>query len=149
MPGTSRAMNPIKTFKPTVGAHVHDVLNNVWMTLTAEDVADMERSIRDYGRKSGLENWDGYVLDAWLPPEATPPATIRTPGPGEGRSQLAAIRLAVKANATSDFMLPQEQVEAIISEARAEGVAEAIELVRQADLPPEAQDRLVMRLRQL
>jgi hypothetical protein len=37
-------MNPIRTFKPTVGAHVHDTLNNMWMTLTAEDVADMERS---------------------------------------------------------------------------------------------------------
>jgi hypothetical protein len=142
-------MNPIKTFEPMVGAHVHDVLNNMWITLSTDDVADMERSIRAYGREGGLENWDGYILDGWLPPEATPPATIRTPGPGENRSQLAAIRLAFDANALGDFMLSQEQMESIIAEARAEAVAEAIELVKDAELPSEACDRLVTRLRQL
>jgi hypothetical protein len=47
-------MNPIKTFQPTVGAHVHDTLNNVWITLEAEHVVDMERGIHNYGRERAI-----------------------------------------------------------------------------------------------
>jgi hypothetical protein len=141
------SMNPIRTFRPTVGAHVHDALNNVWMTLTADDVAEMERDTRKYGRERGIENWDGFVLDGWLPPEATPPPTIRTPGPGA--SQLAAIRVALSSGAMSDYMIGPEQLEAIIAEARGEGVAEAIALVEAADLPSGAREALLTRLRQL
>jgi len=39
-------MNPISTFEPTIGAHVHDTLNNLWITLTATDVEEMERDLR-------------------------------------------------------------------------------------------------------
>jgi hypothetical protein len=28
-------MNPISTFEPMIGAHVHDTLDNLWITLTA------------------------------------------------------------------------------------------------------------------
>jgi hypothetical protein len=140
-------MNPISTFEPMVGAHVHDSLNNMWITLTTHDVAAMQRRVRKYGREDGIENWDGLILDGWLPPEETPPPTIRTPGPGA--SQLDAIRLALTAGAMSEYMISPEQLEAIIAEARAEAVAEAIGLVEAADLPPDALDRLVARLRQL
>jgi hypothetical protein len=142
-------VNPISSFEPVVGAHVHDSLNNVWITLTAEHVAEMERELRKHGRRDlAIENWDGFMLDGWLPPEATPPETIRTPGPG-ANSQLDAIRVALRANAMSDYMLMAEQVEAIIAEARSEGIAEAMALVEQADLPADARDRLVASLRQL
>jgi hypothetical protein len=141
-------MNPISTFEPTAGAHVHDALNNVWMTLTGEDVAEMQRELREHGRRDwAIENWDGFVLDGWLPPEATPPATVRTPGPGA--SQLEAIRIALRADALSEYMLHAEQLEAIIAEARAEGIADAVALVEKADLPLEARDRLIARMRQL
>jgi hypothetical protein len=66
-----------------------------------------------------------------LPPEVTPPATIRTPGPGEIRSQLQAVRVALNANALEDFSLHREQLEALISEARAEGIADAIKLLEE------------------
>ena len=139
-------MNPIKSFQPTVGAHVHDALNNVWITLKAEHVADMERGIRQYGRESGIENWDGFILDGWLPPEATPPETIRTPGPG-ANSQLDAIRVALRAHAMSDYMLMPEQVEAIMSEARAEAVEGVIELAKETVASADARDRFVAQLR--
>ena len=142
-------MNPISTFEPTVGAHVHDVLNNIWMTLTADDVDEMQRELREHGRRHwAIENWDGFVLDAWLPPEATPPATIPTPTPDWSRIQ--AVRLALKTNAIEDFSLRRDEIEAIISEARAEGIAEATKLVEAADgLSEEDRERLIVRLRQL
>jgi hypothetical protein len=144
-------MNPISTFEPTIGAHVHDTLNNLWITLTATDVEEMERDLRKQGRRDwAIENWDGFILDGWLPPEATPPATIRTPGPGKIGSQLQAVRLALNTNALEDFSLHREQVKAVISEARREAVAEALELVKAAEgLSEEARDRLLTRLRQL
>jgi hypothetical protein len=46
-------MNPISTFEPTVGAHVHDVLNNIWMTLTADDVDEMQRELRELVGETG------------------------------------------------------------------------------------------------
>jgi hypothetical protein len=134
------AVNPISTFEPTVGAHVHDTLSNIWMTLTADDVEEMQRE--------RIENWDGFVLDAWLPPEATPPATIPTPGPD--RSRIQAVRLALKANAIEDFSLHRDELEAILSEARAEGIAEATKLVDEAEgIPEKERERLIIRLRQL
>ena len=145
----TRAMNPISTFEPTVGAHVHDTLNNIWMTLTADDVDEMQRELREHGRRDwAIENWDGFILDAWLPPEATPPATIPTPGPDGSRIQ--AVRLALKANAIEDFSLHRDEIEAIISEARAEGIAEATKLVDEAEgIPEKERERLIVRLRQL
>ena len=141
-------MNPISTFEPIVGAHVHDVLNNIWMTLTAEDLADMKAAAATQGREDGIENWDGFILNAWLPTEATPPATIPTPGPDGSRLQ--AVRLALNANAIGDFSLHRDELEAIISEARAEGIAEAAKLVDAADgLAEKDRERLIIRLRQL
>jgi hypothetical protein len=142
-------MNPISTFVPTVGAHVHDTLNNMWITLTAEDVEDMESELREHGRRErAFENWDGFILDGWLPPEVTPPPTVRTPGPGD--SQLQTVRIALNSNAIEHFSLHREQVEAMISEARAEGISEAVRLVEQAEaLPESARDWLLVRLRQL
>jgi hypothetical protein len=141
-------VSPISTFEPTVGAHVHDVLNNIWMTLTAEDVADMKKWAARRGREDGIENWDGFVLDAWLPPEAIPPATIPTPGPDGSRIQ--AVRLALNANAIEDFSIHRDDIEAIVSEARAEGIADAIKLVEAADgLQEKERERLIVRLRQL
>src|SRR5215203_4346586 len=97
---------------------------------------------------SMIGEWDGFVLDAWLPPEATPPATIPTPGPDGSR--LLAVRLAMKANAIEDFSLHRDEIEAIISEARAEGIAEATKLVEAADgLSEKERERLIVRLRQL
>jgi hypothetical protein len=143
------AVNPISTFEPTVGAHVHDTLNNIWMTLTADDVDEMQRELREHGRRDwAIENWDGFILDAWLPPEETPPATIPTPGPDGSRIQ--AVRLALKADAIDDFSLHRDEIEAIISEARAEGIAEATKLVEAADgLSEKDRERLIVRLRQL
>src|SRR5829696_1200815 len=138
-------MNPISTFEPIVGAHVHDVLNNIWMTLTAEDLADMKAAAATHGREDGIENWDGFILNAWLPTEATPPATIPTPGPDGSRLQ--AVRLALNANAIGDFSLHRDELEAIISEARAEGIAEAAKLVDAADgLAEKDRERLIIRL---
>ena len=71
--------------------------NNISMTLTAEDVADMKESVATHGREDGILNWDGFILDSWLPPEANPPATIPTPGPDGSRLQ--AVRLALNSNA--------------------------------------------------
>jgi hypothetical protein len=143
------AVNPISTFEPTVGAHVHDTLNNIWMTLTADDVDEMQRELREHGRRDwAIENWDGFILDAWLPPEATPPATIPTPGPDGSRIQ--AVRLALKANAIEDFSLHRDEIEAIIAEARAEGIAEATKLVETAEgIPEKDRERLIVRLQQL
>jgi hypothetical protein len=100
------------------------------------------------GREDGIENWDGFVLDAWLPPEAIPPATIPTPGPDGSRIQ--AVRLALNANAIEDFSIHRDDIEAIVSEARAEGIADAIKLVEAADgLQEKERERLIVRLRQL
>jgi Tfp pilus assembly protein PilW len=71
---------------------------------------------------------------------------MRTPGPG-ANSQLDAIRTALRANAMSDYMLMPEQVEAIMSEARAEGVEGVIELVKETVASADARDRLVAQLR--
>jgi hypothetical protein len=112
------AVNPISTFEPTVGAHVHDTLSNIWMTLTADDVEEMQRE--------------------------------RIPTPGPDRSRIQAVRLALKANAIEDFSLHRDELEAILSEARAEGIAEATKLVDEAEgIPEKERERLIIRLRQL
>jgi hypothetical protein len=58
----------MSTFKPAVGVRVYDALNDEWFALTPEYLADMEREIAAYGWKRGTENWDGMILDGWLPP---------------------------------------------------------------------------------
>jgi hypothetical protein len=56
----------------------------------------------------------------------------------------------LNANAIEDFSLHRHEIEAIISEARAEGIAEATKLVEAADgLSEKERERLIVRLRQL
>jgi hypothetical protein len=56
----------------------------------------------------------------------------------------------LKANAIEDFSLHRDEVEAILAEARAEGIAEATKLVEAADgIPAKERERLIIRLRQL
>src|SRR5215208_7109374 len=63
------------------------------------------------------------------------PGTIPTPGPDGSRIQ--AVRLALNANAIEDFSLHRDEIEAIISEARAEAISDATKLVEAADGLPE------------
>jgi len=70
--------------------------------------------------------------------------------PGAGWLSVQAVRLALNANAIGDFSLHRDELEAIISEARAEGIAEAAKLVDAADgLAEKDRERLIIRLRQL
>ena len=65
----NRPCNPMSTFKPAVGVRVHDALNDEWFALTPKYVAAMEQEIAEFGWKRGTENWDGLILDGWLPPD--------------------------------------------------------------------------------
>ena len=56
----------------------------------------------------------------------------------------------MKANAIEDFSLHRDEIEAIIAEARAEGIAEATKLVETAEgIPEKDRERLIVRLQQL
>lgn len=70
-------MNPMDSFRPEVGAHVYDGLNDRWITLTEDMVEHMEASASERvqegrrGRKL-YDDWDGLMLEGWLPAGESP-----------------------------------------------------------------------------
>lgn len=65
-------MEPMDTFRPAVGVSVFDGLNERWITLDEEMVAHMEKHASGRGARERYADWDGFMLEGWVPADKCP-----------------------------------------------------------------------------